>query len=247
VLAPHRRGRARPGRPTPRALTRWEHLCFHQESTMTSTTPAITTKLSDTQLVILSAASQRPDRAVVMPERLTGGAADKVVSALARKGLVEPVTAGPGMPVWRESGDGRHLALRITAAGLKALGIEPDMSPAADQAPAEQPAPARKWKAGKRPGPDARVSTAEPKEPPSARTRQPRTGTKQEMLIGMLKRPKGATVPEVVEATGWLPHSVRGAMAGALKKKLGLQISSEKVEGRGRVYRIEGRVYRIEE
>jgi hypothetical protein len=57
------------------------------------------------------------------------------------------------------------------------------------------------------------------------------------MLIAMLRRPEGATVPEVVAATGWLPHTVRGAIAGALKK-LRLQISSEKVEGRKRVYRI---------
>jgi hypothetical protein len=56
----------------------------------------------------------------------------------------------------------------------------------------------------------------------------------------MLRRPEGATVPEVVEATGWQAYTVRGAIAGALKKKLGLQISSEKVEGRGRVYRIRG-------
>jgi hypothetical protein len=54
----------------------------------------------------------------------------------------------------------------------------------------------------------------------------------------MLRRPEGATVPEMVEATGWQPHTVRGAMAGARKKKLGLQIRSEKVEERGRVYRI---------
>jgi hypothetical protein len=58
------------------------------------------------------------------------------------------------------------------------------------------------------------------------------------MLIAMLKRPEGATVPEVVEAMGWQPHTVRGAIAGALKKRLGLQISSEKVDGRGRVYRV---------
>jgi hypothetical protein len=76
-------------------------------------------------------------------------------------------------------------------------------------------------------------------EAPSRQVRQRRTGTKQEMLIRMFKRPKGATVAEVVAATGRLPHTVRGAMAGALKKKLGLQVSSEKVEGRGRVYRIQ--------
>ena len=204
---------------------------------MTSTVPPVTTiKLSDTQLVILSAASQRADRAVVMPERLTGGAADKVVSALARKGLVEPVTANPGMPAWRESGDGRHVALRITDAGLKALGIEPD-APAGDEPPAEQPGHAKKRKAGRKP--DAtRADATEAEAPLSARTRQPRTGTKQEMLIAMLRRPEGATVPEVVEAMGWQPHTVRGAIAGALKKRLGLQISSEKVDGRGRVYRV---------
>jgi len=56
----------------------------------------------------------------------------------------------------------------------------------------------------------------------------------------MLKRAGGATIDEVVKALGWQPHTVRGAMAGALKKKLGLKIESEKIEERGRVYRIAG-------
>jgi hypothetical protein len=55
----------------------------------------------------------------------------------------------------------------------------------------------------------------------------------------MLKRPEGATIAEVVEALQWQAHTVRGAIAGALKKKLGLKIESEKVDAeRGRVYRI---------
>jgi hypothetical protein len=54
----------------------------------------------------------------------------------------------------------------------------------------------------------------------------------------MLNRPKGVTIPEAAEALEWQSHTVRGAIAGALKKKLGLTIQSEKVEGRGRVYRI---------
>jgi hypothetical protein len=54
----------------------------------------------------------------------------------------------------------------------------------------------------------------------------------------MLKEKKGATVDEIVSAFGWQPHTVRGAIAGALKKRLGLTVTSEKVEGRGRVYRI---------
>lgn len=54
----------------------------------------------------------------------------------------------------------------------------------------------------------------------------------------MLRAEGGATIDEIVEATGWKPHTIRGAMSGALKKKLGLTITSEKVEGRGRVYTI---------
>jgi hypothetical protein len=62
--------------------------------------------------------------------------------------------------------------------------------------------------------------------------------TKQQIMIDMLSRPEGATIEELVEATQWLGHTVRGAMSGALKKKLGLTITSEKVDQRGRVYRL---------
>jgi hypothetical protein len=65
-----------------------------------------------------------------------------------------------------------------------------------------------------------------------------RGGTKQAVLIELLKRPDGATLPQMTEATGWQVHTVRGAMAGALKKKLGLQITSEKQPGSDRIYRI---------
>jgi hypothetical protein len=82
----------------------------------------------------------------------------------------------------------------------------------------------------------------EPDETPPAETSnapvQRRKGTKQETLIEMLRAEGGATIDEIVEATGWQPHTVRGAMSGALKKKLGLTITSEKVEGRGRTYMI---------
>ena len=57
-------------------------------------------------------------------------------------------------------------------------------------------------------------------------------------MIEMLRRPEGATVDQIMEATGWQRHTVRGAFAGALKKKLGLTIASEKVDGLGRVYRV---------
>jgi hypothetical protein len=54
----------------------------------------------------------------------------------------------------------------------------------------------------------------------------------------LLKRPDGATLNQLVEVTGWQAHTVRGAMAGALKKKLGLNIASDKTDGQERKYRI---------
>jgi len=65
-----------------------------------------------------------------------------------------------------------------------------------------------------------------------------RKDTKQAQLIAMLCANGGATIDEIVAALGWRSHTIRGAMSGALKKKLGLEVTSEKVEGRGRVYRL---------
>lgn len=60
----------------------------------------------------------------------------------------------------------------------------------------------------------------------------------QDRLIGLLRRPNGATISELSKATGWQAHSVRGAISGVLKKRLGLTIDSEASEKRGRIYRI---------
>jgi len=71
-------------------------------------------------------------------------------------------------------------------------------------------------------------------------TEKPRTreNSKQADVIRMLKRPEGATVRQICEATGWQAHTVRGTFAGAFKKKLGLTIVSDKPQGGERVYRI---------
>ena len=189
---------------------------------MTSTTSAATTKLSDTQLILLSQAAQHPERALAIPERLRGGALARVVGPLMAKGLVEAVPHRGEMPVYKVEQDRGRTALVITDAGLLALGIEPE--PATEEA-----SDAEVTEAGLLASADGKAAD---------RLRWLRTGTKQELLIAMLRRPEGATVPEVVAATGWQPHTVRGTIAGALKKKLGLEIRSERVEGRGRVYRI---------
>ena len=187
------------------------------------------TKLSDTQALILSAAAQRDNRiALPLPDSLRGGAAAKVVGAMIAKGFLEEVPADirKGEPVWRGSDDGHGLTLIATDAGLAAIGIEPED---ADSGPVGVTG------AQNEVSPPDTTTAADPA--PQARTL--REGTKQALLIEMLKRPSGATIDEIVTATGWQSHTVRGAMAGALKKKLGLTITSEKVDGRGRIYKIE--------
>ena len=191
------------------------------------------TKLSDTQLVILSAAAQRNDRNVLpLPGSLRGGAAQKVIGALMKRRLIaETVTdqlakADPALNrIWRNDEDGRAILLHITDAGLAAIGIEPeggDSAPVgADEAPSAEP---------------PQDAPADADRAPKART--PRAGTKQAKLIEMLRTDGGATIDEIVAALQWRPHTVRGAMAGALKKRLELTITSEKIEARGRVYRI---------
>jgi hypothetical protein len=84
------------------------------------------------------------------------------------------------------------------------------------------------------------AQTTKPETLAEGETKAPKVPrvTKQKIMIDMLSRPEGATIEELVEATGWLSHTCRGAMSGALKKKLGLTITSEKEDLRGRVYRL---------
>src|SRR3954464_2453586 len=77
-----------------------------------------------------------------------------------------------------------------------------------------------------------------PVEPePFVASLNPHAGSKQAQVIGLLQRPEGATIDEMAAAMGWQRHTVRSLISGALKKKLGLQVVSEKTE-RGRLYRI---------
>jgi hypothetical protein len=66
-----------------------------------------------------------------------------------------------------------------------------------------------------------------------------RAGTKQAKIIALLQRPEGASINEIVEATGWAAHSARGMISGGLKKKLGFDVSTTSDEQRGRIYHID--------
>ncbi len=81
-------------------------------------------------------------------------------------------------------------------------------------------------------------SVGAPPEIPAADVVLPKPGTKLDLLIRALATPNGATIEQLTTATGWQAHSVRGAISGALKKARHLAVTSEKIEGRGRIYRI---------
>jgi hypothetical protein len=184
-------------------------------------------KLTDTQLVILSAACQRKKGALLpFPKsiKLNKGALTSVLNSLLKQGLIKEQPAKAGEPHWREDKD-RKLTLAITGKGMKAIGAEPDVASVNADAP-KSPThkPAAKTNAGKKPETESGAAK----------------GTKQGLLIDLLKRKTGATIEEVIRATGWQAHSIRGAMSGTLKKKLGLTVESNVVEGRGRVYQIPG-------
>lgn len=189
------------------------------------------TRLTDTQLIVLNAAAQRTGHlALPLPKSLKGGAAHKVIKPLIEKCFLQEVHANrrQGDLIWRETGDGHVVTLVITAAGLAALGLEPEtMAQSAAEFPTSSEATTTISEEVTTP-----VMTTFPKQPKT------REGTKQAAMIAMLRRPEGATLEELVTTTGWRSHTIRGAMAGALKKKLGLTIVSEKIDSRGRCYKI---------
>lgn len=174
--------------------------------------------LTQTQTRILTAGAQRPGNlAMPLPKGLHGAAAKKVVTMLIGRGFIEEVDANirKGEPLWRETGDGHGTTLVVTKAGLATIGVEPVVV---------------KTKAR------VRKAAKTPKTPATPKT--PRTGTKQAKLITMLEAPDGASIAEIVAATDWQAHTIRGAISGVLKKKLGLDVTSEKNDNRSRIYKI---------
>ena len=163
-------------------------------------------KLTDTQLVILTAAAQRNDGAVLpLPKTLKAnkGAVANTLKSLIKRGLIAERRANAKDTIWRKEGHAR-LTLGIADAGRAAIGVDP-----------------------------AKESTAAGLD-----VKPNRKNSKQSLLIDLLHRNDGASIDELSKALGWQAHSVRGAIAGTIKKKLGFAVTSEKNATRGRVYRI---------
>ena len=173
-------------------------------------------KLTDTQLMLLSAAAQRENGAIEIPAKLRGGAARKVIDPLLARKLVREIAKTGDLPVWRTADEGEAFSLKITDNGLKTIGVDDEPKPEASRS----------------------VKTKQRRKRDNPGKPRARENTKQATVIAMLRRSQGATIEQITEATGWLPHTVRGFLAGALKKRLGLDVSSEKEKNGARVYAI---------
>jgi hypothetical protein len=191
------------------------------------------TSLTDMQRVILAGAAMRLDRRVLpVPRSIQKNATAIALSIkpMLGKGLIVEVPAGADDAVWRQDEASDKHALVITPAGMEAIGVSQDerAAGAPDDGPGEASGPTAASPAS---------VTAAAADPLDDR-KLPRAGSKLGLLIDALSRPAGATIAEMTAATGWQAHSIRGAISGALKKKLSLEIASETIDGRGRVYRI---------
>jgi hypothetical protein len=201
------------------------------------------TKLTDTQLIVLSSAAQHDEGLATRPANLKAAAATKVASSLVAKGLVREIRAKAGAPVWHENEDGRF-ALKITKAGRDAIGVDDEEEQHAASASAGTGASKPKKSGSKAAGKNDAASTAAPTKGARQKTAgeaesssgEIRAGSKQAKIIDLMKRAKGATLDEMIEATDWLPHTTRAALTGLRKR--GFALERIKDEAKGSVYRV---------
>lgn len=188
--------------------------------------------LSDAQLAVLTAAAtQNAGRITRFPDHIKGGARTKLLDSLDRHRMAAQDSTGDWL---------------LSHAGYQAIGLELSArrftgasQVLADEVGMTDPTDA-KIAASNDVGPEieAAVAAVETTAQAEAKTPRTRANTKQAQVIAMLKRPEGATISQICEATQWQAHTVRGTFAGAFKKKLRLNVVSEKVEGGDRIYRI---------
>jgi len=170
--------------------------------------------------MMMSAAAQRKDRCLLAPATIKGAALSKFSAKLVKLGLACEIGAKPGAPIWRRDDAGQDCALKLTAAGLKAIAV--------DEGPPDaiEPDEAAQLQNGGSPeegGLPARVAG-------------PRNGSKLTQVIELLQRTDGATIVDLTQATGWLPHTTRAALTGLRKR--GYAVSRERTGAGDSVYRI---------
>lgn len=201
---------------------------------------ATTKKLNDTHLVILSHAAQTL-RGQVLPLPASvgnkGGAAIRTLKSLLRRGLVEVVTAKPDDQEWGRDEDGKRMTLAITPAGLEAIGIAEDSSAPATKEGHDRGATDAAGGSGEASG-DIEPETETVRVDADAPIAIFRSGTKGAAIVDLLRRKEGASLSDLMAASTWQAHSVRGFLSGTLRKKHGLNLASAPDRAGIRRYRI---------
>ena len=194
--------------------------------------PAQTTPITERQLDLITRAHCDANGLIDPLLELKGGAKLKMIASLAQRGLIE-----------QQGGQWRITPAAIAI--IKGEAQPEDVLPAVKgAATSPTPLPADD------PELEAAVAAAEAswqQDQPNPAPKRGPGNSKQALVIEMLKRPEGATIAQICEATSWQAHTVRGTFAGALKKKLGLTIVSEKIEGPAGTPGAGQRLYRIAE
>ena len=149
-------------------------------------------------------------------------ALSKVSAKLAKLGLVREIEVKPGAAIWRRDDAGQGYALKLTAAGLKAIAVD-EGSPDAIEP-------------GEAPRPQAKNGASPDEGGHPARVAAPREGSKLARVIDLLQRSDGATILNLTHATGWLPHTTRAALTGLRKR--GYAVMRERIGAGDSVYRI---------
>jgi hypothetical protein len=179
-------------------------------------------KLTEVQLAMMSAGAQRKDRCLSAPATIKGAALGKVGAKLARLGLAREIEAKPGAPIWRRDDAGQGYALKLTAVGLKAIAVDEGSQDAIEPDEAAQP--------------QAKNDASPDEGGHPARVAAPRDSSKLALVIELLQRADGATLVDLTQATGWLPHTTRAALTGLRKR--GYAVIRERIGAGDSVYRI---------
>jgi hypothetical protein len=196
-------------------------------------------KLTDTQLVMLSAAAMREDRCLTLSPSLRGAQVGKTGEKLIKAGLVREVKAKPSSPVWRRDDEtGLAYALKLTAAGAKAIAV--DEGEVEDETSPKDATGAKAKPPTDPVGSPANAHVLDGERSPRPPTDQPRTGSKIAVVIAMLGQQTGATIGEIASAMGWLPHTTRAALTG-LRRRGYIFAIDRSDRRRGSIYRIEAK------
>jgi hypothetical protein len=201
-------------------------------------------KLADAELVILSSAANRADfLALPVPDTLAGKPVDtqRVLKRLLKRKLVAERPAKVEDPLWRKDASERHLTLRLTPAGFEAINLEApeDLKSTPGQALNAEKTPRRANKHS-----DRKASPrSKQKKAKTHRNERPKTrsASKTETVLNLLKRTNGASLTDMIKATGWQPHSVRGFLSAVVKKKLRLALSASDDDKGNRRYHLKSR------